>query len=200
MSFQLTRWMPLLLAALLGGLIWVLNRAAELPAAERPPEPHLPDLVVELARAKRYDDRGQLVSVLTASEARHLPQDDTMLFERPRLEQTRPGQPAQVVIGERARAIHGASEVWLYGQVEMRRAASGNNPELVILTSEMHVDSEKQIARSSAPVTAQMGAHRARATGFVADNREQTLELLSQVSMTYVPNQRTDRTRPGVQP
>lgn len=200
MSARLTRWMPILLAILLGGLIWLLNRAAQLPEDTRAPEPGLPDLIAESARIQRFDAQGDLVSVLTAAEVRHLPQDDTMLFEQPRLEQTRPGQPKITLTGERARSVNRATEVWFAGEVEMRRAADGRNPELLILTRDMHVDTEKQIARASAPVTAEMGVHRVRAVGFVADHRNETLQLLSQVSMTYVPNKRTDGNRDRVLP
>lgn len=200
MSAWLTRLMPLLLAATLGGLVWLLDRAAELPADVRAPAANLPDLEAEIARVQRYDVQGFRVSTLTASKAWHVPQDDTMLFDQPRLEQTKPGQPEIVVTGEQARTVRRASELWLNGQVEMRRAADAKNPALLIRTRDMYVDGKAQIARSSAPVTAEMGAHRARAVGFVADNQKETLELLSQVSMTYVPNKRTDGARSRVQP
>ncbi len=200
MSAWLTRLMPLLLAASLGGLVWLLNRAAEVPVDVRAPAANSPDLVAETARMQRYDAQGLRVTVLTATQAKHVPQDDTMLFEQPRLEQTKPGRPKMILIGEQAKTIRGASELWLYGQVEMRRAADDKNPELLIHTRDMHVDTVAQVARSSALVTAEMGSHRARAIGFVADNQKETLDLLSQVSMTYVPNKRTDGARARVLP
>lgn len=200
MTARLTRWMPILLAALLGGLIWLLNRATDLPEAVRASVPTRPDLLAESVRVQRFDEQGNLVSVLTATQARHLPQDDTMFFEQPQLEQTKPGQPKLRLTGEQAKAINRATEVWFYGAVEMRREPDGRNAELVIRTRDMYVDTQKQIARSSAPVAADMGAHRARAVGFVANNREESLELLSQVSMTYVPNKRNDGARRSVQP
>lgn len=188
MPAWVTRLMPLFLAALLGGMIWLLNRAAEAPADVRVIAPDQPDLIAQAVQVQRFDVQGRLVSILKATEAKHLPQEDTMLFERPSLEQKQPGQPWMMLTGERAKTIHSGAEVWFEGDVEMRRAADANNPPLVILTSDMYVDTEKQLARSSALVTAEMGSHRARAVGFVADNRKETLELLSQVSMTYVPN------------
>lgn len=188
MSSRLTRLLPLFLTCLIAGLIWMLNRAAELPQ-ERPAfSAREPDLMTGKAQIKRFDPQGNLVSTLLADEARHLPQDDTMLFERPILVQTKPGMPRMTLTGERAKTINRATDVWLFGAVEMRRAPDAKNPELVIRTRDMHVNTETQIARSSELVTAEMGAHRARAVGFVADNRNETLQLLSQVSMTYVPN------------
>lgn len=200
MSSWLTRLMPLLLAAALGSLVWLLNWAVEIPNEARAPAANLPDLVAEMARLQRYDQQGLRVTVLTASKAQHIPQDDTMLFDRPWLEQTKPGQPKITVYSDSARTIQRASELWLYGQVEMRRAADGKNAELAIHTYDMHVDTETQVARSSAPVTAEMGPNRARAVGFVADNKNETLELLSQVSMTYVPQKNIDGARTRVQP
>ncbi|MBS1156945.1 MAG: lptC [Proteobacteria bacterium] len=200
MSSWLTRLMPLLLAAALGGLVWLLNWAVEIPNEARAPAANLPDLIAERARLQRYDQQGLRVTVLTASRVQHIPQDDTMLFDQPWLEQTKPGLPKITVFSDRAKTIQRASELWLFGQVEMRRAADGKNAELAIHTRDMHVDTETQVARSSAPVTAEMGLNRARAVGFVADNKNETLELLSQVSMTYVPQKRTDGARTSVQP
>lgn len=188
----LTRSMPLVLIALLVGLIWLLNRATLLPADMHEPSPNLPDLVVKNAQARRFDLQGNLVTQLTATAAQHLPQDDTMLFENIRLEQSRPGEPKMTVTGESAKTIHRAEEVWLYGKVEMHRAADKTNPELVIRTRDMHVNTETQVARSSAPMTAEMGPQSAQAVGFVADNRNETLELLSQVRITYVPKKSAD--------
>lgn len=200
MSSSLTRMMPLLLGLVLGVLIWALDRAAEPPAQRHPLSATLPDMVVQAAEMRHYDVQGRLQSVLTSPEARHLPQDDTMLFDSPRLEQTRPGEPKITVTGENAKTLRRASEVWLYGNVEMRRVADGKNNELVVHTRDMWVDTQNQIARSKSPVSAEMGLHRAKAVGFVANNRQQTLQLLSQVSMTYVPNKRTDDARVRVQP
>lgn len=200
MPAWVTRLMPLFLAVLLGGMIWLLNRAAAVPPESRALAPNLPDLIADTVLVQRFDAQGHLVSVLKATEAKHLPQDDTMLFEQPSLEQKKPDQPWMTLTGERAKAIHSGAEVWFYGDVEMRRAADAKNPPLVIFTRDMYVDTEKQLARSSALVTAEMGAHRARAVGFVADNRKETLELLSQVSMTYVPNKSIDGHRSRVLP
>ncbi len=188
MSSRQTHWLPLLLSLLIAGLIWMLNRAAELPQQRAAFSAQMPDLFAEKARVQRFDAQGDLVSTLMAPEVRHLPQDDTMLFERPTLIQTKPGTPKMTLVGERARTINHAEELWLYGAVEMRRAPDAKHPELVIRTRDMYINTKTEIARSSAPVTAEMGAQRAYSVGFVADNRNETLQLLSQVSMTYVPN------------
>ncbi len=200
MPSSLTRMMPLLLGLLLGVLIWMLDRAAEPPAEQHMLSAALPDMVVQTAEMRHYGAQGQLLSVLTSPEARHLPQDDTMLFDSPRLEQSRPGEPKIIVTSESAKTLRRASDVWLYGNVEMRRAADAKNNELVVHTRDMWVDTQSQIVRSKSPVSAEMGSHRAKAVGFVANNRQQTLQLLSQVSMTYVPNKRTDNARIRVQP
>ena len=200
MPSRLTRLLPLLLTFLIGVLIWVLNRAADLPLERPVISAQLPDLVAEKAQVRRFDVHGNLVSVLVATEARHVPQDDTMLFERPHLVQTKPGVPQMTLIGEQAKTINRAADIWLYGSVEMRRAPDGKYPELVIRTRDMHVNTDTQVARSSALVTAEMGANRARAVGFVADNRNETLQLLSQVSMTYVPNKTNAGVRPRLLP
>lgn len=196
MSTRWAYWMPVLLSLVVGGLVWALNWAAAVPTERKEFSPQLPDMFVDRVQVRRFDPQGRLVSQLTASSARHVPQADTMWFEAPRLLQTRPGMPTLTLIGEQAKTEQRAAEVWFYGAVEMRRAADAKHAELLILTRDMYVHNETQIARSSAPVTAEMGSHRARAIGFVADNRNETLQLLSQVSMTYVPNKANAGTAP----
>lgn len=185
---QLTRFMPLFFAVLLGGLIWVLNRAADLPENGYVPSPTLPDLIVENAQVRRFDQSGRLSTLVVASAAKHVPQDDTMLFDTLRLEQTKPGQAKIVVTGEQAKSIERGSEVWFMGKVEMRRAPFQGQPEFVLRTRDVHVDTETQIARSDALMTAEMGLQRMRATGFMVDNLNEKIELNSKVSMIYVPN------------
>lgn len=184
----LTRFMPLFFAVLLGGLIWVLNRAADLPENGYIPSPTLPDLIVENVQVRRFDQDGHLATLVEASAAKHVPQDDTMLFDTLRLEQTKPGQAKIVVTGEQAKSIERGSEVWFMGKVEMRRAPFQGQPEFVLRTRDVHVDTETQIARSDALMTAEMGPQRMRATGFMVDNLNEKIELNSKVSMIYVPN------------
>lgn len=200
MSFRWAQMLPLLWAGMIGVLIALLNWATELPPEPASVSAQTPDLLLREVQSWRFDARGDLASVLIARTAKHLPQDDTMLFEQPRLTQNRPGSSQLNVSGEQAKTIHRAADVWFYGAVEMHRAADARQPELVIRTRDMHVNTDTQVARSSAPVTAEMGAHRLRAVGFVADHRNETLQLLSQVSMTYVPNKASSATRSRLLP
>ena len=196
----LARFMPLLFAVLLGSLIWILNRAAELPENGYVPSPTLPDLLVENTQVRRFDQTGQLSTLVVAAAARHIPQDDTMLFEDLRLEQTRAGQPKIVVTGEQAKSIQRGSEVWFMGKVEVQRAPYQNMPAVLIRTRDVHVDTETQVARSDALMTAEMGSQRLRATGFMADNLNEKFELHSHVRMTYVPQKTAGHARRSMLP
>lgn len=191
MRSRFGQWMPVLLIALLSGLIWLLNQATQLPLSVRQVPPNVPDLIVTNVQAHRFDEQGHLLTQISAARAKHLAQDDTMWFEEMRLSQNQVGMPALSVAGESAKTVHKAHEVWFYGQVKMQRAATADKPELIVNTRDLYVDTQKRIAKSSAPVTAEMGLQRARAVGFVVDERKETLELLSQVSMTYVPKKTT---------
>ncbi|WP_084414432.1 LPS export ABC transporter periplasmic protein LptC [Chitinibacter tainanensis] len=188
---SLTIWaLPLVLLLLVGALIWGLSRAAIQTVITVEADPNTPDMIVNLAVLQRFDEQGQIRSTLIAQEVKHLRANDTLLFKQPKLTQTEPGKPNIVVTGVRAKTTNKASQVWFEDATELRRAAFGQQAELVVRSSDVFYDQATSIARASTPVVADMGPHHAEAVGFIADNAQQTLNLLSKVRMTYVPTAR----------
>ncbi|MEN9659249.1 LPS export ABC transporter periplasmic protein LptC [Iodobacter fluviatilis] len=182
-----TRLLPLALVLLLGGLTWLLDRAATLPSAAYAVNSDQPDMLVDSATAVRFGEDGRPVSQLTATHVSHLPVGDITWLEKPHLRYTAAEQPRLDVTGERAKSIKQGSEVWFPGAVKMVRAASGTQAELVINSRDMQVLPQQGIASSDAPVHAVMGTYVVESVGFIANSNTETLELKSKVRMSYEP-------------
>ncbi|WP_028452248.1 LPS export ABC transporter periplasmic protein LptC [Chitinilyticum aquatile] len=192
MQDRIVTFLPLLLASVLGVLVYLLNQFSVVPFNQRHAAAQEADLVASSAMLVRLNEKGQAVSRLTASSVQHVPQDDVMLFESPVLLQTEPGKPRITVVGERARTIHRGDQAWFYGAVVLTRDATADGgAELLVRGSEIWLDRQKETAGSAQFITADQGPHHVEAVGFIADHRQQTLELLSKVKMTYVPTART---------
>lgn len=176
---------------LLAALIWVLDRAAELPDDAKGSDLSKSDFVAERIAASRFGPNGVQVMSLSASGVRHIPLNDTTQFIETRLVLDQPGEPRVQVLARQAHTLQRGAEVWLSGDVELRRAGDVRYEPLRVTTREIYVDTQKRIARSSAPVEIQLGKSRASAVGFVADAAKQSVELKSKVRMTYVPKNRT---------
>ncbi|WP_028454542.1 LPS export ABC transporter periplasmic protein LptC [Chitinilyticum litopenaei] len=190
MRDRIVTLLPLLLASVLGALVYLLNQFSVVELGGRRPSPLAVDMVASGAMVVRLNERGMPLSRIQAKDFQHIPKDDTMLFTAPVLYHSPPGQPLLTVVGEKARAVHKGDEVFFTGQVLLTRAAAPGGAELRVRSSEIWVDTKNERARSSQPVVADQGPHHAEAVGFVADHRQETLELLSQVRMTYVPTAR----------
>jgi lipopolysaccharide export system protein LptC len=182
-----TRLLPLALVLLLGGLTWLLDRAATLPSVAYAVNSDQPDMLVDSATAVRFGEDGRPVSQLTATHVSHLPVGDITWLEKPHLRYTAAEQPRLDVTGERAKLIKQGSEVWFPGAVKMVRAASGTQAELVINSRDMQVLPQQGIASSDAPVHAVMGTYVVESVGFIANSNTETLELKSKVRMSYEP-------------
>lgn len=191
MQDRIVTLLPLLLASVLAVLVYLLNQFSVVPFDQRRGAVQEADLLASSATLVRLNVKGQAVSRLTASAVQHVPLDDVMLFDAPVLRQTEPGKPNFTVVGDRARTIHRGDEAWFYGSVVLTRDATADGgAELVVRGSEIWLDRQKEMAGSAKFITADQGPHHVEAVGFIADHRQQTLELLSKVKMTYVPTAR----------
>ncbi|AZN37201.1 LPS export ABC transporter periplasmic protein LptC [Iodobacter ciconiae] len=182
-----TRLLPLALVVLLGSLTWLLDRAASIPSSAVAANSDQPDMLVDKATVVRFGEDGQPLSLLTAARVSHLPAGDITWLEKPQLRYTAPGQPRLDVRGERAKSVNQGREVWFPGAVTMVRAASGTQAELTIKGRDMHVLPDTGVASSEAPAIAKMGTYIVESVGFIADSKAETLELKSNVRMSYEP-------------
>ncbi len=175
---------------MVGSLIWILSQVATNLGEPKRTNLSTPDLIAQEGVLLRFDELGLKRSRMVASEIKHIPEQDTMLFEKPVLTQTQTGKPTIVVVGTRARSVRKAAETWFYDATQLRRAPYANNAELIIDGRDIWLDSNAEIAKSTQFVKVKTGLNHSEGVGFEVNNKLETFELKSQVKMTYVPTAR----------
>ncbi|SMC26870.1 lipopolysaccharide export system protein LptC [Andreprevotia lacus DSM 23236] len=185
-----TRILPVALLIMLGGLVWVLNDAANLPALARQAKPYEADLIASRAVSVRFGVDGQPLARLTADRMRHLPEGDTIWLDQPHLRYTAPGQPELIVVSPQARSEQKGSRIWFPGTVALQRAAPPGGESLTVNGSAVWLDTNKDFAWSADPVRADSKSYHVSGVGFEADMKQQTLFLKSNVVGVYEAKRR----------
>ncbi len=175
--------LPLTLLLALAVLSFWLRYATELPDERNDGKSrHDPDFIVNTATAHKLDKSGKLLYTLVADEIRHYPDDDTTDLTNPKLEYFDPTKPTVTTSAVRGQVSPGGERVELSERVEVRRAATDRQAELVLETPDLTVltDEEKAFTKSRVVIT--QGKSWVQGVGMQIDNKLQTYLLESQVT------------------
>lgn len=177
---------PLLLLIGLAALSFWLERTVRLETqAERPPEQHDPDFIVENFTAVNMDKSGKPVSTLQAKRMAHFPETQTSELTNPHLIQLRrDGQPIHIS-ANRGLVSGSGEEVRLYGNVVVRRPANVEQPELLMETRYLQVFPTQDLARTPERVVITQGKTRLTGVGFEVNSKTEEFTLKSNVSGQY---------------
>ena len=181
----MTRWgsaiFPLSLMLVLTALTFWLRYATEMPEPRHDGKTrHDPDFVVSDGTLRKTDEAGRLQSMLSASEIRHYPDDDSSDFLKPRLTNYYPSKPSVTVSAERGHANKGGKQVDLYDDVQLTREATAKGEAMHAYTDKLTVlpDDEQAYTRSTVRIT--QGKSWVTGVGLLANTREQTYVIESQ--------------------
>lgn len=178
-----TALLPLGILLVLAVLTTWLRYATELPDSVRDGKNrHDPDVIINDARGHKLDASGRLQYTIVAEEIRHFPDDETTELRQPRLVYLHAQQPPVTIRAEHAVGNKPAERVDLHEQVEVRRAASGKNAELVATMSELTVLTDEQKAFTKSQVLITQGNSWVQGVGLQIDNKLQTYLLESEVT------------------
>ncbi len=175
--------LPLSILLVLVALTAWLRYASEFPELGRDGKNrHDPDLIISEARGHKLDASGKLLYTLAAAEIRHFTDDDTTEWRQPRLVYLHPdGSPVTISAGFGHASAKG-ERVDLREQVEIRRAATPRNAELVAEMAELTVLAEEEKAFTRSWVLITQGHSWVRGVGMQVDNKLQTYHLESEVT------------------
>ncbi|MEF8701484.1 MAG: LPS export ABC transporter periplasmic protein LptC [Candidatus Accumulibacter sp. UW26] len=173
----------------LGILLVLLALTAWLRYATESPEPdrngkhrHDPDFIITDARGHKLDGAGKLLYTLVTTELRHYPDDDSSELLNPQLVYLQPGRPAVSISAGHGLASSRAQRIDLREAVELRRAASAGDQELVVETDQLTLlpDEEKAFTLSQVRIT--QGKSWLQGVGMQVDHKRQTYVLESRVN------------------
>jgi lipopolysaccharide export system protein LptC len=173
----------------LGILLVLLALTAWLRYATESPEPgrdgkhrHDPDFIITDARGHKLDGTGQLLYTLTATKLSHYPDDDSTELLKPQLVYLQPGRPAVSISAGHGLASSRAERIDLRQAVELRRAASASEEELVAETDQLTLLPDEEKAFTASPVRITEGKSWLQGVGLQVDHQRQTYVLESRVS------------------
>lgn len=189
MRGRLTTLAPLILAGMLAGLTFWLDRFVQGPARDLVgPSRHDPDYIVEKLSGVRIGDAGIPRYTLSALKLVHYPDDDSTLLTAPKFVSY--GSPEATVTVTSSQGVVSAKGDHVYFQDDVRvtRAAREGTRELVMRTSFLHVVPDHHIAQTDRSVTLSDEANTVTAEGLEMNNETRVIKLLSKVRGTYEPS------------
>lgn len=178
---------PVILLALLASLSFWLQKAVE------PEEPrqsgklrHDPDAYAENFTVRRFDTTGKVKYRMSAPYLVHYPDDDSSELKSPVLIAYRPDSPSVTVTGEHAKVSSRGETIFLWGNVNITRAATPDRPEMIARMPDLTTQPEAGFAFTNSPVEITQGQSWIKGVGAQLDNNAATFVLQSQVTGSYI--------------
>ena len=191
---RLVAWSPVLLLGALAALTYWLDAQVQAPSARRDGSTrHDPDLFLQDFKAVTFDAQGQPREALSASLARHFPDDDSAELTSPRLSLSESGKPTLTITSDRGRIDGDRNQGDFTGSVRVVRDAEPTPPKdgpsgpVTLETEALHVATREQRVRTDQPVTIVEPRGIIRGRGLEFDNKAKTVRIRSHVSGTFQP-------------
>lgn len=152
---------------------------------------NLPDSFGNNIHVVQYDKTGQLSSILDAPSMVHFT-DGHSVFTKPNITLYNQKQSPWIVTANIANATANFKTIVLQGDVHFFQKSSANNPQNLITTTTVTIQTDSQTAYSDQPVTYTQKNNDGssldlNAIGFSVNKKTGDIELLSNVRGVYVP-------------
>ena len=190
-------YLPIILMGLLAlGTYWLVRNTppAALAAGDKVASSE-PDYFMRGFSVKTFDGSGRLKSEVMGTEARHLPDSDTLEIDQPRIRSINDKGLLTVATANRALSNGDGTEVQLFGNAVVTRDAgtdaSGNAvPALQFRGEFLHAFMETERIRSNKPVTLTRGGDQFTADSMDYDNVDRVMDLRGRVGGGVKPRPR----------
>jgi lipopolysaccharide export system protein LptC len=183
------RWLayvPMLLLAGLALLSYWLDQRVQPGNRVRGGDPgSAPDYIVEHFTATRMNPDGTPRYAVAARRMLHYPGDNSALLEHPELSHFDPKRAPVTIRADEGRLLGNSDEAVFSGNVQVRRHAFADNPEMTLSTSRLQVLPNRDLARTDREVRLTSGNSTLTSVGLEFNNATRTLKLLSKVSGSF---------------
>ncbi len=143
------------------------------------------DAFVENMDLKVLDETGQLEYRVRANRMVHYPSDERFTLEQPDLRLHQSNGDTWHITSEHGEATEAADLIWLLGDVDIKRQGSATSEPLHVITSDLLVRPEEEVAETDNATTIISTQVEIRGVGARADFKNDTLELRSSVRGRY---------------
>lgn len=181
------RWLayiPALLLAALVALTYWLDQKVQ-PEGQHENSPKEPDFLVEDFVTTRMNREGTPRYTVRARKLVHYPGDDSTALDYPELTHFDPKTAPVTIRANQGLLSTNGEHAYFTGDVQIRRPAFDEEPELNLRTSYLDVIPDQDLARTDREVTLQRGNSTMRSVGLEFNNATRSLKLLSQVRGTF---------------
>jgi lipopolysaccharide export system protein LptC len=185
MKVRWLAWTPVLLLAGLAGLTYWLDQKVQPLRGRDGGSADEPDFVVDDFVATRMSLSGVPSYAVRAKRMVHYPEDNSARLENPELTHFDQDKAPVSIRADQGVLDQNGKSADFTGNVQVRRAAYGDNPELALYTTYLHVIPEEEIARTDREVKIVSGNSTLEAVGLEFNNKTRMLNLLSKVKGTY---------------
>jgi lipopolysaccharide export system protein LptC len=178
-------WVPVLMLAGLAGLTYWLDQKVQPQRGRNGGSGDEPDFVVDEFTATRMSVDGQPSYEVRAKRMVHFPEENSARLDQPRLTYFEPRKAPVSIRANSGLLDRNGENAYFNGDVQVRREAFEDSPEMAMFTEYLHVIPELEIAKTDRPVRMVSGDSRLEAVGLELNNKTRTLKLLSKVRGTY---------------
>lgn len=184
-----SNWLfPLVLAVVLGGVSFWLDRISDVKTIEIPLNPSEPKYIINTIHGERFDEQGRLNEYIVASSAHQFPQQSVVYIAQPDLTIYADGAPLYYIKAQQGQYHTDSRLIDLIDQVSWYKNARPGDPEAQLDTRILHVDPKTQTVKTDAPVSYQYGLSHGTAQGFEYNKQRGFLNLDSRVrAIIYDP-------------
>lgn len=182
MKARATHLLPLAVMVLLAALtLWLQYVVLDESGGSARPAAHEPDAIVENFTVQGLDDSGKLKYTFSSPRMAHFADDSSGEALYPRFVQ--PGRDGGdlVATANRGTINRQGEEAFLYGNVQVVREATRQEPEFRARTEFLHVLAGKGISRTDRSVVITEGRSILTGVGMVVDKEKRQFVLQSQV-------------------
>lgn len=186
-------YLPVLLMAVLAMGTWWLVRNAPKPLQANMEQPlsNLPDYRMEDFSVLQFDRAGRLQSVMTGTEARHLPLSDTLEVDAIRTRNIAPDGAITTSSATRGISNSDSSEVQLVGNALVERHNPVQPGQPMQMNGEfLHAWTNEERVQSHVPVVLKRGKDQFTGDKMDYDNLSQVIELNGRVKGVIYPSKK----------
>ncbi len=178
-------WMTLSILLALGVSLWLMRQSLLSVDETNISQSTTPDAYMVNAKYTSFDAKGHWTSRIDAVRVTHYPDQDTALFESPKMIALANNASTWEVIADHGTSKQDMKVLYLLGHVVVDRIDAIQGKNLTLNTSALTTWPKQKFAQTDQPVIIIQPGSVVHAIGLTADMNTGDIHLLSQVHGTY---------------
>jgi lipopolysaccharide export system protein LptC len=148
------------------------------------------DSTVSKLTVRQFNEKGELVNLLTTPLMEHIPKDNVHLLQTPHIIIKEPDQPAWEINSLTAKSYEGGEQITFINKVVVHQNADKKTQESTFKTEKITYFPKEKRATTDLFVTFEQPGNIVESTGMNAYLEEKRVELLHGAKGSYAPSQK----------